>query len=404
MKLNNKGFALTSIIYMLIVLFLILLLLLLANLASRKTILDKVKYDVKNRLNQGGISSTEQTLYDTLLIYYYSNENPGKNGYLTIPGKETSTQNEGLIMSEDDNGISYYFRGNVENNYVYFADKLFRVIRINGDGTIRLALNDDIGTHSFNTDTTNQKYAGYTHNRQANEINSNIKIYLDNWYNGLGEFEGQKSPIYYDNLIASTLFCNDTATYNDDANYGESVSFEAQNRLNPTNKDLIHPMFNCNQSLNFYGGIYNTKVGLLTADEIAFAGGIYSEEPGSNFLQNENTYLTMTPIKYQDGGDRLGQLILHCYAESATSYEECTDIKLNEYKYDINNDGEVDASDASSALNIENTIFFYALSQGNIKQIKVNEEYKVKPVINLNQDVIVLSGNGTLENPYMIKE
>ena len=99
MKLNNKGFALTSIIYMLIVLFLLLLLLLLANLASRKVVLDKVKYDVKNKLDQGGINASNQTLYDILLTYYYSDQNPGKNGKQTNPGKELSVVNEGLIMA-----------------------------------------------------------------------------------------------------------------------------------------------------------------------------------------------------------------------------------------------------------------------------------------------------------------
>ena len=49
MKLNNKGFALTSIIYMLIVLFLMIMLLILANLAQRKVVLDKIKNDVKNK-------------------------------------------------------------------------------------------------------------------------------------------------------------------------------------------------------------------------------------------------------------------------------------------------------------------------------------------------------------------
>ena len=55
MKLNNKGFALTSIIYMLIVLFLLTMLLVLANLATRKVVLDKIKNDVKYNLNQGGL-------------------------------------------------------------------------------------------------------------------------------------------------------------------------------------------------------------------------------------------------------------------------------------------------------------------------------------------------------------
>ena len=62
MKLNNKGFALTSIIYMLIVLFLMVMLLILANLASRKVVLDKIKNDVKENLNQGGVVASSNMI------------------------------------------------------------------------------------------------------------------------------------------------------------------------------------------------------------------------------------------------------------------------------------------------------------------------------------------------------
>jgi len=195
MKLNNKGFALTSIVYMLIVLFLLLMLLILANLASRKVVLDKIKYDVKTKLNQGGINVTEQSLYDTLIAYYNSNINPGKNGSQTIPGRQIATTNEGLIMSKDDSGTTYYFRGNVDNNYVSFAGKIFRIIRINGDGTVRLILNEGIGSTTFNSTSNVQKNSGYTFDRNSTEQNSKIKQYLENWYNGTGEFVGNDDPL-----------------------------------------------------------------------------------------------------------------------------------------------------------------------------------------------------------------
>ena len=45
----------------------------------------------------------------------------------------------GYICSASDNyGTSYYFRGTVENNWVKFADSYWRIIRINGDGSIRM--------------------------------------------------------------------------------------------------------------------------------------------------------------------------------------------------------------------------------------------------------------------------
>ena len=71
MKLNNKGFALTSIIYMLIVIFIMILVLVLSNLAQRKVILDKMKYDVKIKLNQGGILTNKNFARNV----EYTNEN-----------------------------------------------------------------------------------------------------------------------------------------------------------------------------------------------------------------------------------------------------------------------------------------------------------------------------------------
>ena len=72
MKLNNKGFALTSMIYMLIVLFLMIMLLVLSNLAQRKVILDKVTYDIKNKLDQGVTVNAAELPYQnqTTGIYY----------------------------------------------------------------------------------------------------------------------------------------------------------------------------------------------------------------------------------------------------------------------------------------------------------------------------------------------
>src|SRR5699024_8456735 len=44
----------------------------------------------------------------------------------------------GLYAAEDDYGTSYYYRGNVKNNYVSFAGFTWRIIRENGDGSVRM--------------------------------------------------------------------------------------------------------------------------------------------------------------------------------------------------------------------------------------------------------------------------
>lgn len=96
MKLNNKGFALTSIVYMLIVLFLMLLLLILSNLATRKVVLDKLKYDVKNKLGQGGIVASAPDLpylNTTIGVYYESLEDAFNNA-------QDNTENTIIVLKD----------------------------------------------------------------------------------------------------------------------------------------------------------------------------------------------------------------------------------------------------------------------------------------------------------------
>ena len=71
----------------------------------------------------------------------------------------------GIYKSEDDLGNSYYFRGNVTNNYVYFAKNWWQIIRINGDGTIRM-----IYTSNPNDSNANQYISRSSFNNNSNDI------------------------------------------------------------------------------------------------------------------------------------------------------------------------------------------------------------------------------------------
>lgn len=67
-----------------------------------------------------------------------------------------------VFAAEDDYGTSYYHRGSVENNYVSFAGMTWRIIRINGDGTVRIILNDTTGSSiQFNSLSDDNAYVGY---------------------------------------------------------------------------------------------------------------------------------------------------------------------------------------------------------------------------------------------------
>lgn len=81
------------------------------------------------------------------------------------------TETDGLYMAEDDEGESYYYRGAVKNNYVSFAGFIWRIIRRNGDGSVRMIYSGKstsdtgnavtIGDSQFNSKYWDPTYVGY---------------------------------------------------------------------------------------------------------------------------------------------------------------------------------------------------------------------------------------------------
>ena len=164
---------------------------------------------------------------------------------ITTPGAAISTASEALLAStEDDYGTSYYFRGAVKNNYVEFANKCWRIVRVGGDGSVKLILHNDNPTgtanpcdaannstsaafarysgtiykSAFNTNYNDNAYVGFkfgtvgsstyeaTH---ANTNNSTILTNLEAWYNNNDNFKK------YEKVIADTVWCNDKANVTD---------------------------------------------------------------------------------------------------------------------------------------------------------------------------------------------
>lgn len=95
-----------------------------------------------------------------------------RDGTVNVSGKEE--ENSLVCKSMDDYGTSYYYRGNVSNNYVYFGKYYWRILRINGDGSIRIVYDGTsihenseesedktIGSTAFNTSTNDNAYIGY---------------------------------------------------------------------------------------------------------------------------------------------------------------------------------------------------------------------------------------------------
>jgi len=179
------------------------------------------------------------------------NETPAEDT-LTDVGEEVATEDEGLIKSSDDIGVSYYFRGNVNNNYVLFGDMLWRIVRINGDGTVRMVL-DGV------TDTIAKYYTA--DNMSFDFGKSNMINYLESWMNNnLGD---------YLDYIANTKYCNDIVR-------DEVYNYNSYTRI----------MTNKIPTLNCLGNSFNNNVGLLTIDEVVLAGANATSFNKSFYLYN----------------------------------------------------------------------------------------------------------------------
>ena len=175
-----------------------------------------------------------------------------------------ATKEEGLIESTDDYGTSYYFRGATKNNYVSFAGFIWRIVKINGDGTVKLVLDSLMNN--------NTQY--YTGEFDLLLENSNIYQILNNWYD-----ENLKS---YDNIIAPFSFCTDDTT--------DTEGFSSLTRIYTNHA----PIFQC------LGSTSHLKIGLLTADELSFAGATNQSNNQNFYLYNPNiktSWWTMSPAK-----------------------------------------------------------------------------------------------------------
>ena len=179
------------------------------------------------------------------------------------------------------------------NNWVKFGknssnqDLYWRIIRTNSDGSIRLlyhgtsttATDAYIGTSTFNTSFTSPKYVGYMYGdtdatleeARTNTNNSTIKTAIDNWY-------ASNMTSYTKYLSTTAVYCNDrevgSGTY---SAKGSIFHYAAYTRLS-TNKTPTYDCTNNNDKFTVDASTGNGKltypIALMTADEIAYAGGV----------------------------------------------------------------------------------------------------------------------------------
>ena len=287
------------------------------------------KYFVSSSASSNGSSTagTMKTTTNLSSVYYVVSATSSSYTYKEITSNKNTT--EALLAStEDDYGTSYYFRGAVKNNYVQFANKCWRIVRINGDGSVKLVLHNDNTSNAsspcassnnsttaafarysgssytsvFNSNYNDNAYIGFMYgatgasdyaSTHANTNKSDILKNLETWYtNNLTSYESK---------LADTIWCNDKSTVSGGLGYGTNATdYGAYNRLASTKQPTLKcpndnnggklSKFTVDDTINGNGDL-TYKIGLLTADEIAFAGSIAYTYNRSTYLQ-ENTGTT----------------------------------------------------------------------------------------------------------------
>jgi len=264
------------------------------------------------RVNIAEETVTWDTATEGTLLYALKNNQP--NGTeTTIPGREVSTENEARILTtEDDYGTSYVYRGNVTNNYVNYSGMCWRVVRVQGDGTIKLALADEHGecnAETYSKDNISSAFINdgatyiYSIDNSVNGLiyeTSNMPDILIAWKNK--KVTGRSKNLDESKLTA-TDWCNDMSigefSYEDPLYNGNLRLYEITT-ANPTLKCNMKGLEN-SKALR-----YESNIGIFTADEVAFAGLTnYGTENYTNYLiiNSHNIYWTMTPSGVILGGE-----------------------------------------------------------------------------------------------------
>ena len=332
--------------------------------------------------------STSEPAYITLLKDY-----GGKDNITELPDSAfanvTTANDKGMYKKNDDLGTSYYYRGAVDNNWVKFGkegdkDIYWRIIRINGDGSIRMIYSGTTAptestkvvmtgtgtqinatTYQFYSSYNNPSYVGYmfTEGQQhGNGTPSTIKTAIDNWYKTTTlETDATTKEL----VSQDQIFCNDrSATTSDSGTPGEisgSMStsttyyYGAYVRL-VTNKS---PQLKCPTASDKFtsrkSSIGNKAltypVGLITADEVAMAGGVYGSINSSYYLYTSSFYWSGSPYDFFSDYSSAGE-------------------------FSVSNGGDIGAG-------------------------SVNITYGARPVVSLSSKA-KLSGNGTYSKPYTV--
>ena len=276
----------------------------------------------------------------------------------TVTNTTTGTIYKSANESQyDDFGEVYYFAGNPTDNWVKWAGFYWRIIRINGNGSIRMiyqgtspnttGTGTQLQTSVFNASPNydRSEYVGlkYTKGEQHGQnTNSTIMGVLETWYNS-------NLSSYADDIDTNVGFCSDRNMASGSSwssQPSSTIYYAAYGRLVQSSSNA-NPSYKCSNSSD----LLKIPIGLITVDETVYAGLAWSSGNSSNYLYTGEYYWTMSPYSF-------------------------------------------DATYSSAYV-------FLVWSDGNLDIGWMGDTDGVRPVINIRADVFI-TGSGTTTDPFVV--
>lgn len=318
-------------------------------------------YDQSKNANKefsGAITFLQMNLGNVVLLNY-----GGKSYVETL---EVDFDNDdmhevaGMYAAEDNYGTTYYFRGAVEDNWVYWADTYWRILRIDGEGNVRLVSQESTEPTAFSSKTGLPEYSGYMYERaviHGHSTSSDLKLQIDSYF--------EEYLIDYEGDLADTIYCDNRSYYGFDENFQNAYLMEKYSSTTTIQGGNAYKIFGLKEedficeheddqfttSANNGNGALKYPVFTISYADLHFVG---TEE--SAFIFNGETNWTIDMLLYAQDQESLSWIGVQYI------------VKATEGAY----------------------------------LATVDEEHSGRMVLSLDADLKWASGDGTEENPYTI--
>ena len=277
--------------------------------------------------------------------------------HATISSTTKSTEKE-LSSTPDDYGTSYYYRGGVEDNYVNFAGMCWKIVRIEGDGSTKLILEDrsvecNSSSYTGNWSDGNTVAFGYDSNNKADFLN-----YSGGLADSLKSFQTTLSSKLTTGKSLNDYLKVDDWCYDYNVTSTDSSGNQYYGAYKRISTDKSPSLKCTGTKLNKYRDNTDMYVGTLTADEMSFAGAT--------------------------GSTNYTHYLMNSYTKSH-----------NLYWWGLSPDRSYAEFGGDSAFRLRN--------DGSLIGSIVRSDGYSRPAVSLKSSTIIKTGNGTKSNPYTVE-